>query len=201
VAGERGRKRSCRRRARRAHERFDGSPRASFPAGVRVNPPGQLQLRLWDYVLIALRYSLAAVFIVFAIPKIAAPDLFAGNIHNYQMLPSWAVNAMALVLPWLELFVGLGLALGLWSRASAFVMAGLMVVFMVAYASARARGLDIACGCFEVGQEAEASSPVWVVMRDVGLLVGAVLLVAFDGGPKPVDLLRRLRNRRPALAA
>jgi uncharacterized membrane protein YphA (DoxX/SURF4 family) len=159
-----------------------------------------MPLRPWDYVLIVLRYTVAVVFIVFAIPKIAAPDLFAGNIHNYQMLPSWAVNTMALVLPWLELFVGLGLALGIWSRASAFVVAGLMIVFIVAYASARARGLDIACGCFEVGQEAKAGSAVWVVLRDVGLLVAAGLLVRFDGGPSPADLVRRAIRRKPALA-
>jgi len=166
-----------------------------------MNLPGQQPLRFGDWFLLVLRYVVAAVFIVFAIPKIAAPDLFAGNIHNYQMLPAWAVNTMALVLPWLELFVGLGLALGLWSRAAALIVTGLMIVFIIAYAAARARGLDIACGCFEVGQEAAPSSAVWVVLRDAGLLVAGVLLVRFDGGPRPVDLVRRLRRRGPAFAA
>lgn len=162
-------------------------------------PRSQRPLHLGDFVLLVLRFGLAAVFIVAALPKIAAPDLFAGNVHNYQMLPPWAVNSLALVLPWLELFVGLGLALGIWSRASALVMAGLMVVFMIAYSTARARGLDIACGCFEVGTDAESASMAWVVLRDLGLIVAAVLLVRFDGGPAPLELVRRLARRKPAI--
>jgi len=155
--------------------------------------------RLAGIVLLLLRLGLAAVFIRAAIPKIAAPDLFALAIFNYRMLPPWGVSALALVLPWLELFVGLALALGFWRRASAMVMAALMFVFMIAYASARGRGLDIACGCFEVGQEAAPASMLWIVTRDLGFLLAALVLVRFDGGTRPLDWLR-FRDRKRAQA-
>jgi uncharacterized membrane protein YphA (DoxX/SURF4 family) len=162
------------------------------------------QSPLGRWILLLLRLGLATVFIVFAIPKIAAPDLFAGNIFNYQMLPAWAVNLMALVLPWLELFVGICLALGIWMRASAMLIAGLMVMFMIAYGSARARGLDIACGCFEVGSQAKpASSDLGAAARfellgrgiGLGALPGRLAVPARAPAPPGVGAL--IGTRRP----
>lgn len=140
--------------------------------------------------LLTLRLGMAAVFIGAAIPKIKAPDLFALNIYNYQMLPAWGVNAMAVLLPWLELIVGVGLGLGIWSRACALTMTGLMSVFLVALVTAAIRGLNISCGCFEVGEETASSSLLWSALRDLAFLVAAVILVRNDGGPGPLDLIR-----------
>ena len=161
-------------------------PDVAAPAGWRRSLP---------VVLLLLRFGLAAVFIVAAVPKIAAPDLFALSVHNYQMLPSWGVNALAIFLPWVEMVVGVALALGLCNRASALVMAGMMVVFMIALAAAAARGLSISCGCFEVGEHAETSSLVWAALRDVLFLGAAVILVATDGGPGLRALWQRARHR------
>lgn len=150
--------------------------------------------RLVALGLLFLRLGMAAVFIAAALPKIAAPDLFALSVHNYQILPPWGVNALALFLPWLELLIGLCLGLGLWSRASALFMAGLMVVFIIALVSAAARGLSISCGCFEVGEHAAgASTLVWAALRDLGFLLASVLLVRFDAGPSPLQWWRRRR--------
>ena len=149
-------------------------------------------------VLCVLRMGLAAVFIAAAVPKIAAPDLFAGAIFNYQMLPPWGVNVVAIALPWFELFVGCCLALGIWSRASGLLVAGMMVAFTGAFAIAKARGLDIACGCFEVGQTEEPSSVTWVVVRDLGLCVAALVVARFQDAPSLVSLARALRRRATA---
>jgi uncharacterized membrane protein YphA (DoxX/SURF4 family) len=153
-----------------------------------------------DLVLLVLRFGMAAVFIAAAIPKIVAPDLFAGNVHNYQTLPPWGVNMLALVLPWLELLVGTSLAFGFWRRASAIVMTGLMIVFTVAYVTARARGLDIACGCFEVGAETQSTAVALVVLRDLSMLAAAAVLVRFDGGPSLLGFFQRLGRGMPAAA-
>ncbi len=155
-------------------------------------------LPLVEAVLLLLRLGMAAVFVGAALPKIAAPDLFALSVHNYQMLPAWGVNTIAILLPWLELVIGICLGLGIWSRASAVVMTGLMIVFMIALVSAAARGLSISCGCFEVSEGAEHSSLVGAALRDVAFLLGAVLLVRFGGGPRPLALLARARRRQSA---
>ena len=147
--------------------------------------------RLWPLILLALRLGLAGVFIAAAVPKILEPDLFASNIYNYQMLPAWGVNAMAIGLPWLELVIAVCIGLGLWTRASALIVCMLMVVFVIAFASATSRGLNISCGCFEVGEGHAASSFLWVLGRDFAFLVAGLLLVRFPNAPAPVHLLRR----------
>ena len=146
--------------------------------------------RLWLTALFGLRVGMAAVFIGAAVPKLLEPDLFASNIFNYQMLPPWGVNALAIGLPWLELVVGICLLLGLWTRASALIVSGLMVVFVIAFTSAKARGLNISCGCFEVGQADGASSLLWVLFRDFAFLAAGVLLVRYPKAPSLLSLLR-----------
>ena len=154
--------------------------------------------RLGGWVLLLLRLGMGAVFLGAAFPKIRDPDLFALSIHNYQMLPPWGVNLMAVVLPWLELVVGGCLVVGIWRRACAVIMTVLMVVFMIALASAASRGLSISCGCFEVGEHAEKPSLVWAMLRDALFLAASLVLVRFEAGPRPLDLLRR--SRAPSTA-
>ncbi len=151
-------------------------------------------------LLFVLRMGLAAVFIAAAIPKIKAPDLFAGAIFNYQLLPAWGVNALALVLPWLELLVGLCLVVGIWSRASALLVAAMMLVFAVAFSSAKARGLDISCGCFEIGNAEQPSSILWVLARDLGLCAAALTVARYEGPAGLLGIARLLRRRTTSAA-
>lgn len=147
--------------------------------------------------LLAVRLGLAAVFLWSAAPKIAAPDLFAWNVHNYQILPPWGVNTMAITLPWLELVVGIFLLVGWWTRASATIVALLMSMFMAGFVMATARGLNVSCGCFEVGQ-GHAATPLWqVLLRDAAFLMAALLLMRFPWAPSLMSL-RRLPQQESA---
>ena len=47
-----------------------------------------------------------AVFVYAGAVKIDDPSDFAQNIKYYKILPLWAVNALALLLPWWEVFCG-----------------------------------------------------------------------------------------------
>jgi putative oxidoreductase len=95
-----------------------------------------------------LRLIIGGVFIVAGALKIWEPGAFAGDIDNYRLLPHEAVNLLAITLPCVEVAAGLLLALGIWKRASAWVIVVLMVVFLAAIGQALSRGLDIRCGCF-----------------------------------------------------
>ena len=66
-----------------------------------------------------LRIYIGAIFIAASMYKINYPGEFAETIASYQMVPFWAVNLMALVMPWTELICGMMLVLGLRTRASA----------------------------------------------------------------------------------
>ncbi len=124
-----------------------------------------------------LRLVLGMVFLVAAADKLGNPELFARNIANYRLVPLELVNVLAIVLPWLELMVGLMLLAGLRVQAAAMVAAGLLVVFTVALVSALVRGLDIHCGCFS--QTATERIGWERVLHDIALLVAALVLVVW----------------------
>jgi uncharacterized membrane protein YphA (DoxX/SURF4 family) len=106
-----------------------------------------MQILRHQIVGLAARLVVGGIFVMYAIDKLAAPADFALNIERYELLPLWSVNLMAIVLPWIELVVGLFLIAGIRLRASAVVAAMLLGVFIVAIGSAMARGLEINCGC------------------------------------------------------
>jgi uncharacterized membrane protein YphA (DoxX/SURF4 family) len=117
------------------------------------------------------RIALAAVFIGASFYKIATPAEFAHQIYNYRILPPWAINPAANLIPWLQLFCGLGLLTRLFSRGASIWIVVLMAVFQIALASALFRGLNISCGCFKAG----GSSATWMTFgRDFLILSLAV---------------------------
>jgi hypothetical protein len=132
-----------------------------------------------------IQFVLAAVFVVAGFGKIADPPGFAHEIYNYKLLPGVAVNAIAIVLPWVEVVAGLALFFSLARRSAARILGALLLVFVVAIAINLVRGRPIDCGCFGtakvVATDAERLRDMkWVVARDVGLLllVGQVLAAA-----------------------
>ena len=121
----------------------------------------------------ALRVVLGALFVGAALYKIGTPGAFAHQIYNYKILPGWAVNPLAIVLPWLQLVCGVGLVLNRFAAGASFWIAAMMIVFQAALASALMRGLNIACGCFETG----GSPATWLTFGRDSLILVAALLV------------------------
>ena len=127
---------------------------------------------------IGCRGLLAAVFIYACLHKIAHPSDFALQVATYQILPLGLINLQAIVLPWLELVVGILLIIGFWTRPTALATVGMNAMFIIAIAMALSADLHLQCGCFssaEAGEEMSAQ----LIVRDVGLLiVGAYLVFA-----------------------
>ncbi|HTY41706.1 MAG TPA: MauE/DoxX family redox-associated membrane protein [Thermoanaerobaculia bacterium] len=122
------------------------------------------------------QFVLAAVFVVAGFGKIADPPGFAHEIHNYQLVPGVAVNAMAIVLPWIEVVCGLALFFGLARRSSARILGLLLIVFVIAISINLARGRPVDCGCFgtskvEKTTDQRLNDMKWAIARDVGLLL------------------------------
>jgi uncharacterized membrane protein YphA (DoxX/SURF4 family) len=125
---------------------------------------------------LAARLIMAGIFIYASIDKIAHPAAFAKDVYNYQILPDAWINLTALVLPWLELFLGLCLLAGIWLPGAVLTVNGLLIVFLAALVFNLARGLDVNCGCFSTGSDTPAMSAGWYLMRDAGFLaLGAFL--------------------------
>jgi uncharacterized membrane protein YphA (DoxX/SURF4 family) len=121
---------------------------------------------------------LGAVFIYASLDKIIHPLAFAKAVHRYQILPDPLINITAIVLPYLELLLGLLLVLGIWLPASALLVNLLLAVFLGAIVFNVARGLDIDCGCFSTGTESFTAGCMCLdVIRDgVFLTIGILLL-------------------------
>lgn len=122
-----------------------------------------------------LRLFLGAVFLYASYDKILNPEAFAKAVYNYQILPDVAVNLAALLLPWLELLLGVCLIAGVWLPGATLISAGLMIVFIGALTFNLMRGLNIQCGCFST-ESTEGPADLWTVLRDVGFLAVSLWL-------------------------
>ncbi|MBN2802730.1 MAG: DoxX family membrane protein [Deltaproteobacteria bacterium] len=139
------------------------------------------------------RLYLGVVFIMASIHKILDPGSFAVDVATYEILPQQLINLMAICLPYVEIIAGILLVLGVKSRAGAWLVAGMMIMFMVALAIALYNGLDMSCGCFAsstITEGDEISSKT--ILRDSGWLFLAVYVLVFD--LKPIGLVTVFQN-------
>jgi uncharacterized membrane protein YphA (DoxX/SURF4 family) len=150
---------------------------------------------------IVARLTLAGIFIYASLDKIAHPAAFANDVYNYQILPDALINLTALVLPWLELFLGLCLLTGIWLPGTVLTVNGLLIVFLAALVFNMARGLDVNCGCFSTASDAQAMSAGWYLLRDMGFsavgvfLFYAVFLHRQREQPESVSARKRDNNK------
>jgi uncharacterized membrane protein YphA (DoxX/SURF4 family) len=129
--------------------------------------------RVFRAVVLALRVALGAVFVYAAWTKLRQPwELFAMSIDAYKVLPYWAVLAVARALPWAEMLIGLALMAGRWLRVSAAAASLMLLMFFALMVRAYAKGMQIDCGCFGLGDPISART----LARDGSLLAGCVFL-------------------------
>jgi len=129
------------------------------------------------YFFLSARLLLGAIFIAASIDKIAHPAEFAKIVSNYQILPVYVINIVAIVLPWLEAILGLIIVCGWWLPGATALANLLLAGFWAALAQAVARGIDLHCGCFSV-KAAGSTHTVWYLARDsLFLLLGTTVMI------------------------
>jgi uncharacterized membrane protein YphA (DoxX/SURF4 family) len=119
------------------------------------------------------RLVLGGVMVVAGALKVTDPETATQAVRAYELLPSALDAPVGLILPFLEIAIGLLLIVGFGVRWAAFAAGVLMVVFIAAVSSAWARGLAIDCGCFGGGGQVAPGQTKYLqeILRDVGLLV------------------------------
>jgi len=137
---------------------------------------GRVATKIALWVVIVLRIAVGGVFIYAGATKIGSPSAFYADIQAYRILPHLAAWGMAVYLPWLEIFCGLGMVFKLCYRGALLSLLILMIVFTIALASGMVRGLDISCGCF--GSIADVNYPLKLAMNVCLTIVIGVLLKA-----------------------
>lgn len=122
------------------------------------------------------RLFLGGIFIFASIDKIIHPAVFAEAVYNYQILPNILINLTALVLPWLELVLGLMLVAGIWLPGAVLLSTLLLLAFSGILIFNLSRGLNISCGCFTTEPSTDPIS-FWTVLRDASFLIPAFYLL------------------------
>ena len=135
------------------------------------------------WLTVRVQIALGALFVAASLPKIVDPPSFAHMIYNYRIIPGFALNAMTLMMPWLELLCGLALILGVWRRSAAVIIGGMLVVFIIAISINLARDNAVNCGCFDLAsadktQEQLLDEMKVVVLRDIGMLAMVAQILA-----------------------
>ncbi len=124
------------------------------------------------------RLALGGMFLYAAYTKLRQPwMLFAFSVNSYQLLPEWAVVAVARTVPWLELGLGLLLIAGYGLRYAAAGASALLLLFFGVMLRSYFLGLGIDCGCFGLGEKLGVST----LVRDgfLVLLSAALAVLAF----------------------
>ena len=122
------------------------------------------------------RFILGGVFVYASFDKILHPTAFAEAVYNYQILPDGLINLTAIVLPCLELVLGIFLIINFWMPGTVVMINLFLMTFIGALLFNMARGLNINCGCFST-TAVESSMNILTVLRDTSLLAIAVYLI------------------------
>jgi len=124
--------------------------------------------------------SLAILFLASGAQKLVYRQQFAGALAAYELAPAWSMPFLGVLIPVLELSIGVGLFV---ASASPIVVTAAAVLF-TAYACAMVINLsrgrhDIDCGC-QLGSAPQQISYALVV-RNLLLVLATCLLLLPDG--------------------
>ena len=129
-------------------------------------------------IVLFFRLILGIIFVYASWDKISHPIEFAKAIENYHVVPFGLENMIAMVLPWLELYDGICLILGIMVDGAAILCVIMNVVFIFAISQALARGISIDCGCFSVSAEGGEKIGIQTIVRDI-LYLGMSLVIFY----------------------
>jgi putative oxidoreductase len=134
---------------------------------------------------LALRWLLGGLFVMASAHKIMDPAAFAKIIFGYDLFPAVAINLIAIILPYIELTSGLALITGVYPRAAAVILSGLLFAFILAISINAFRGHVFDCGCFSSGEAALwQGTPAWMLGRNGLLLFMGWSITTFRGQRK-----------------
>jgi putative oxidoreductase len=131
------------------------------------------------------QFIIGGLFIYAGILKALNPMRFAVDIDNYKTVPWFIGIRLAFYLPWLEIFCGLAIITRRLYLGGLSILAALTSIFILASVVAKARGLDITCGCF--GHASKYLSFAGHLALDFAIL--AALLVLIFSVRKPSEVL------------
>ena len=138
------------------------------------------------------RVVVGGVFVLAGLLKIKAGSLwFHKTLLAYDLMHERIALLLSKSLPWAEAICGALLILGLFTSIAAVAGFIILLVFILAIASAILRDKPVDCGCF--GRTTKVSRARWTLVYRNIVLMGLLLPVyAFAGGSLSVDELLKV---------
>jgi len=167
--------------------------------GAPAPSSGAVRRRAATLASLVCRFVIGSVFLVSGLAKISDQVRFLLTLRAFRFFPDPLVPFAAIVLPWLEFFLGLFVLVGLFLGTSALMIAALNLVFAAALLSVIMRGIEIDCGCFGLvadllGLPDQADFKA-VVRNLVFATMSVYLVLGRDSDWTLEEFLRRRRTR------
>ena len=127
------------------------------------------------------RFFLGYIFIYFSYDKILDPQLFSNIVSNYNVIPFGLENLGALILPFIELIIGICLILGIFIDMAALVSLLLLVFFIFMIGQAYLRGKSIDCGCLltDLSEASSSEKRIYMlkrILQDICFILYALIV-------------------------
>ena len=136
---------------------------------------------------LVLRFIIALIFIVSGFEKLISPsENFLYVLQAYAVFPDAVARLASVVFPWIELGVGVFLALGLWLRPAILVLSCMSASLIMVVAQAIIRKLPIdSCGCFGNLVHLPLKG---VIILDVAIFISTLLFLRDVGAVRRFSL-------------
>ena len=128
------------------------------------------------------RVILGIIFIYASYDKILDPSGFSKNIHNFHVTPIAVENLAALIIPWMELIIGVFLIFGLFLEGTTSILIALLIFFIILLTQAVFRGIDVHCGCFKIEADPGTTDFRMELIKRIGediIYLGMAFIVKF----------------------
>jgi hypothetical protein len=115
-------------------------------------------------------FTLGIVFLLAAFSKIGDLGAFHDAVWNFAFLPIWVKGISILIIPGLELTLGIGLLFRFQTRETAIIASVLLLVFLAFGFYANIVGQTSGCGCFHI------KVPIWMQLSGWWIVVRNLVL-------------------------
>jgi uncharacterized membrane protein YphA (DoxX/SURF4 family) len=152
-------------------------------------------------ILLGSRLVVGAVLIYAGTSKLQHPISFLESVYKFELFSAGIGQAVAVVVPWLEIVCGAVLLAGTLLREAFLVALGLTVAFVAVQVHAIRNDLHVDCGCFGRGEGSATVIGAGTLIRTSGLMfmsgLGLVLSHVWVPDRAPARKSRALALPRP----
>ncbi len=133
-----------------------------------------------QWIELLFRWIIGITFVYASYHKIVEPARFAKIIYGYDLFPYFSINLIAIIIPFMELYTGLALVLGIYPRSAVLIINGMLLAFIIALGINLIRGHEFDCGCISFGDPGHFSSAGQLLVRDIIMFVMGLQVFFFD---------------------